>query len=72
MGEFKDVGHPAAALAEECAEVIQVITKQIRFNGSWHEVPPGKRFSRYEELKGEMADLLYHWHRLRELIEKEE
>ena len=35
MGKFKDVGSPAAALAEECAEVIQVITKLQRFSGDW-------------------------------------
>ena len=35
MGQFKNEGDAALALAEECAEVIQVITKMKRFNGSW-------------------------------------
>lgn len=69
MGEFKQVGSPAAALAEECGEVIQVIAKQIRFNGSWHEVPPGKELTRYEELRNEMRDLIYQWDRLKAEID---
>lgn len=69
MGEFKTVGSPAAALAEECGEVIQVIAKQIRFSGSWHEVPPGKELTRYEELRNEMRDLIYQWDRLKAEID---
>lgn len=69
MGEFKTVGLASAALAEECGEVIQVIAKQIRFNGSWHEVPPGKDQTRYEELRNEMRDLIYQWERLQAEIE---
>lgn len=66
MGKFKDEGNPALALAEECAEVIQVITKLNRFNGHWFEIPPGKEQTRWDELKGEMADVLYQWNRLLE------
>lgn len=69
MEEFKTVGSPAAALAEECCEVIQVITKQIRFNGSWHQVPPGKELTAYEELRNEMRDLIYQYERLKAEIE---
>jgi NTP pyrophosphatase (non-canonical NTP hydrolase) len=64
MGKFKDVGSPAAALAEECAEVIQVITKLHRFSGDWDEILDGKGQTRWEELVGEMTDVLYQWNRL--------
>lgn len=64
MGKFKDVGSPAAALAEECAEVIQVITKLQRFSGDWDEIPEGKEQTRWEELVSEMNDVLYQWNRL--------
>lgn len=63
MGLFKDLGDPALALAEECAEVIQVINKKFRFNGDWNEIPEGKSQSRLEELKGEMEDLKYQYER---------
>ncbi len=65
MGLHKDEGIPAAALAEECAEVIQIITKQIRFGGDWNEIPPGKSESRREQLENEMKDLIYQWERLK-------
>lgn len=64
MGKFKDVGNPALALAEECAEVIQVINKLHRFYGEWDEIPEGKDISRWEELCNEMNDVLYQWNRL--------
>jgi NTP pyrophosphatase (non-canonical NTP hydrolase) len=64
MGKFKNEGDAALALAEECAEVIQVITKLNRFKGSWNDVPPGKDKSRWEELYSEMQDVFYQWHRL--------
>ena len=35
MGQFKDLGDSSLALAEECSEVIQVITKLHRFGGNW-------------------------------------
>lgn len=46
--------------------MIQIITKLHRFNGNWDEVPPGKDKSRWQELEGEMEDLLYQWERLKE------
>jgi NTP pyrophosphatase (non-canonical NTP hydrolase) len=64
MGKFKDEGDAALALAEECAEVIQVITKINRFKGHWNEIPPGKDKSRWDELYSEMMDVFYQWHRL--------
>ena len=64
MGLHKHEGDAALALAEECAEVIQVITKMKRFNGSWHEIPPGKSMTRFEELDAEMSDLLFQWQRV--------
>lgn len=67
MGKFKDEGDPALALAEECAEVIQVITKLNRFKGHWNEIPPGKTKSRWMELCSEMDDVLYQWNRLQDL-----
>jgi len=69
MGQFKDVGDPALAFAEECAEVIQIITKMKRFGGGWNEVAPGKDKSRWEMLKEEMADVMYQWDRLRREVE---
>ena len=65
MGKFKDEGDAALTLAEECAEVIQVITKMKRFGGDWDETPPGKDKSRWRELEEEMYDLLYQWERLK-------
>jgi NTP pyrophosphatase (non-canonical NTP hydrolase) len=71
MGQFKDTGSPALALAEECAEVIQVITKCHRFNGRWDEIPPGQDINkwphktRWEQLESEMEDLIYQWERLK-------
>lgn len=64
MGQHKFEGNSALALAEECAEVIQVITKKVRFDGSWSEVPPGKTKSRWQELNDEMEDLQFQWQRL--------
>lgn len=65
MGKFKDVGDPAAALMEECAEVIQVIAKCNRFGGNWDEVPPNKEKTRWEMLNEEMDDLIFQWERLK-------
>ena len=71
MGKFKDVGDPSLTLAEECAEVIQVIAKKARFNGSWFEIPEGKSMTRYQELCAEMEDVMYQWERLKAEIESE-
>lgn len=68
MGLHKHEGDAALALAEECAEVIQVITKMKRFDGSWHEIPPGKTQTRYEELESEMSDLLFQWQRFQATV----
>ena len=65
MGAFKNEGDAALALAEECAEVIQVIAKYQRFGGDWDEIPPGKEKSRWEMLNDEMNDLVHQWMRLR-------
>ena len=59
MGEFKDLGYACPALAEECSEVIQIITKLYRFGGNWDEIPPGKDKTRWEQLEGEMNDLRF-------------
>jgi len=67
MGQFKDLGNPAAALAEECGEVVQIISKVFRFGGNWEEIPPGKTETRWQQLEGEMNDLVYQWERLKEL-----
>lgn len=64
MGQFKNVGDPFLALAEECAEVIQVISKKYRFEGDWNEIPEGKKVSRLQELENEMNDLIYQWNRI--------
>ena len=65
MGMYKDEGDAALALAEECAEVIQIISKLKRFNGDWNELPPGKDSSRWEQLCSEMDDVFYQWERLK-------
>lgn len=72
MGMFKDEGNAALALAEECAEVIQVIAKKHRFDNThpledgdnWDEIPEGKDISRWDDLCGEMEDVIYQWNRL--------
>ena len=64
MGQFKNVGDPFLALAEECGEVIQVIAKKYRFNGDWNEIPECKKVSRLQELENEMNDLIYQWNRI--------
>jgi NTP pyrophosphatase (non-canonical NTP hydrolase) len=66
MGQYKNEGDAALTLAEECAEVIQIITKLHRFNGNWNEIPPGKDKTRWEQLKDEMEDVLFQWNRLKE------
>lgn len=69
MALYKNQGDPALTLAEECAEVIQVITKLYRFNGSWNDIPPGKDYTRWQELKSEMSDLIDAWSHLYSLVE---
>lgn len=63
MGKFKDEGNPSLALAEECSEVIKVIMKKHRFEQSWDSNPPSSTETRWEELEGEMEDVLYQWER---------
>lgn len=65
MGLHKNEGSSAAALAEECGEVVQIISKFFRFDGKWNEIPPGKTESRWTQLEGEMSDLIYQWERLK-------
>ena len=65
MGLFKNEGDPAAALAEECSEVIQIISKYYRFGGTLDDTPIGKSQTRWEQLEGEMEDLIYQWDRLK-------
>lgn len=66
MGLHRNEGAPAAALAEECGEVIQIISKFYRFpSATWDEIPPGKTKSRWDQLEEEMNDLIYQWNRLR-------
>jgi len=64
MGKFRDQGNPALALAEECSEVIKVITKLQRFEGTWDEIPPGEQVSRWAMLCSEMEDVMYQFRRL--------
>jgi NTP pyrophosphatase (non-canonical NTP hydrolase) len=65
MGLHKNEGQAAAALAEECGEVVQIISKYYRFGGDWNEVPPGKSKTRWQQLIEEMDDLFYQWHRVK-------
>lgn len=68
MGKFKHEGSPELALAEECAEVIQVITKKNRFSGDWDELPVsnGNDLTRWQQLEAEMDDVIFQWQRLKE------
>lgn len=66
MGEYKNQGDAAAALMEECSEVIQVIAKFKRFGGEWYDIPEGKKLSRWMMLEEEMEDLLFQWERLKQ------
>jgi len=72
MGKFKDQGDPILTLAEECAELIQVITKKYRFSGdslsAWNEVPTGKTESRVESLLSEITDVQYQIARTLEVL----
>jgi len=72
MGKFKDLGDPAITLIEEMAEVTQVISKKIRFNGSWDEIPEGKEHSRWMDLLIEMEDVMYQWERLKKQYHTEQ
>lgn len=65
MGLYKNEGDAAAALAEECSEVIQIISKYYRFGGTWDDTPIGKSQTRWEQLEEEMYDLLFQWERLK-------
>lgn len=62
---FKEEGDAALALAEECAEVVQIIAKLKRFGGDWDEIPPNKEKTRWEMLEEEMNDVLFQWERLK-------
>jgi hypothetical protein len=64
MGKFKDVGDPAITLIEEMAEATQVISKKIRFESNWDEIPPGEQVSRWAMLCTEMEDVMYQFRRL--------
>lgn len=65
MGLFKNEGDAALALAEECAEVVQIVAKLKRFGGDWNEIPPNKQKTRWEMLEEEMNDVLFQWERLK-------
>lgn len=67
---FKNEGDAALALAEECAEVVQIIAKLKRFGGDWDEIPPNKEKTRWEMLEEEMVDLLFQWERLKKEHQK--
>lgn len=64
MAKYAGQGDTALTLAEECAEVIHIITKLKRFNGNWNEVPPGKDKTRWQMLQEEMNDLFLAWNML--------
>ncbi|MAZ96191.1 hypothetical protein OAQ85_01275 [Schleiferiaceae bacterium] len=64
MEELKDTGDPASALAEKCAEVIQIINKMNRFAGNWNDVMPGQSKSSFLMLFDAMTDLKYQCKRL--------
>ena len=68
MEELKDTGDPASALAEKCAEVIQIINKMNRFAGNWNDVMPGQSKSSFLMLFDAMTDLKYQCKRLTKQI----
>jgi NTP pyrophosphatase (non-canonical NTP hydrolase) len=70
MAQYKNQGDAEMNLIEELSEVIQVVTKKVRFGGDWHEVPPGHSKTRFESLTSEMADVMLAYNRvLREVLE---
>lgn len=75
MGKFKNEGDPVLTLAEECAELIQVINKKYRFCGNslnaWKEIPAGKTESRLQSLLSEIADVQYQIARTLEVVRGE-
>ena len=65
MAQYEGQGDAALNLAEECSEVIQVITKMKRFNGNWDEIPPGSKKTRWDMLELEMGDVIIAWANLK-------
>ena len=57
MAKYANIGDPYHTLVEECGEVIQIISKKYRFDGSWDEIPVGKDKTRKQMLLDEIADL---------------
>ncbi len=70
MGQNKNEGDPFLTLAEECSEVIQVITKKYRFDGTWDDIPPGHTITRREALLDEMIDVSYQIDRVLKELQK--
>ena len=68
MAQYKNQGDAQMNLLEELSEVMQVITKKLRFSGEWNEVPPGHTKTRFQTLKDEMQDVLFAYNRLEEEI----
>jgi|688.fasta_scaffold416322_1 hypothetical protein len=64
MAQYKNQGDAQMNLVEELSEVMQVITKKVRFNGEWSEVPPGHTKTRFQSLQDEMDDVITAYSRL--------
>jgi hypothetical protein len=68
MAQYKNIGDAQMNLLEELSEVMQVITKKVRFNGDWNEVPPGHTKTRFQSLQDEMQDVMLAYSRLMEEV----
>lgn len=72
MAQYKNQGDAQMNLLEELSEVMQVITKKVRFGGEWGEIPPGHTQTRLQSLKDEMEDVMLSYSRLMEEIRNSE
>ncbi|PSR06645.1 MAG: hypothetical protein C7N14_08555 [Bacteroidetes bacterium] len=68
MEQLKDQGDPASALAEKCAEMIQIINRMKRFGRTWNETVPGHTKSSFLMFFDCMTDLKYQCKRLTKQI----
>lgn len=72
MAEYKGIGDAAMNVAEECAEVIQIISKVKRFDNpeGWQFVNPETGKTRLQELQEEMGDVMYAFERFLNQLNK--
>jgi hypothetical protein len=57
--DYKDIGHPAVRLIEECSELIKVLSKGMRFG--WDNHHPKRKSTNLEEAEMEFRDVQEAW-----------